>query len=123
VNVALLRDGSSNLEVKVKFYEPRTGCTSSPRAKDLAEEEYNEKLCANSLLVKRMEIRKSIMTKTAMTATKISILIRRSLRLEVAADLLALAILSDIPTARGFGSPRGTLFFACTLFRIGIFFG
>src|ERR671910_3473302 len=119
----MLSDGSSNLEVKVKFYEPRTGCTLSPRAKGLAEEAYNEKLCANSLPVKRIEIRKSIMTKTAMTAIKISILVLRSLRLEVAADLLALVILSDIPTARGFGSPRDTLFFACTLFRIGIFFG
>ena len=63
------------------------------------------------------------MTKTAMTATKISILVLSSFRLEVFADLLEFVILSDTPAARGFGSPRGILFFAFALFRIGIFFG
>ena len=63
------------------------------------------------------------MTKTAITAIKISILVLRSFRREVLADLLALVILSDTPPARGFGSPREILFFAFALFRIGIFFG
>jgi len=95
----------------------------SPSAEDLIEKVKIEKLCAKSLPVKRIEIRKRIMTKTAITTTRISILVLRSFRLEVLADLLAVVILSDTPAARGFGSPRDILFFTFALFRIGIFFG
>src|SRR5262245_15016446 len=95
-----------------------------PGAEDSIEKVKIEKLCASSLLpVKKIEIRNRIMTKTAMTATRIIILVRRSFRAEVFADLLAFVILSDTPAVRGLDSPLDALFFAFALFRMGIFFG
>jgi hypothetical protein len=95
----------------------------SPGAEDSIEKVKIEKLCAKSLPVKKIEIRNRIMTKTAMTATRINILVLRSFRAEVFADLLAFVILSDTPAGRGLDSPLDALFFAFALFRMGIFFG
>jgi hypothetical protein len=95
----------------------------SPGAEDSIEKVKTEKLCAKSLLVKKIEIRNRIMTKTAMTATRIIILVLSSFRVEVLADLLVFVILSDTPAVRGFDSPLDALFFAFALFKMGIFFG
>jgi hypothetical protein len=50
----------------------------SPGAEDSIVKVKIEKLCAKSLPVKKIEIRNRIMTKTAMTATRINILVLRS---------------------------------------------
>src|SRR5512145_192000 len=105
------------LSPKYYVHYPRTGRMLSPIAEDSIEKVKIEKLCDKSLLVKRIEIRKRIMTKTAMTAIKISILVLRSFRPEVLAVLLAFVILSETPAARGFGSPWDIFFLAIALFR------